>query len=388
MEAKRYKIESRPIIDLARDIRSGRLILSPYFQRELVWRETHKRDFIDTILQGFPFPLIFVSRGRIDVERMQATSMLVDGQQRLSTIVEYLGDKFDVDGKKFSDLSIEHKEDFLKYEVPVIDLDFPEDDPRIKEAFRRLNRTLYSLTEIERLAMEYSSSDFMLTAKLMAKQLVRRSNVADLSKLGTDDSDEFEDLGYGQNMPQTDPDIPDEFWSLVAKISLDQTHKLLLTSGVFSPYEISRQVHLMFALNLLATAIEGGFYSRNERIREYLENYAPGVPNRDDIVGDLEVCCGVINRASFGVRSYWRTKANTFSLVICLYRHIDATPRLSPPTLKNRLDAFAKVLPANYGLAAKEAVNRRRERSLRHAYLERVIFSDEPVDEIRIDSAT
>src|SRR5690349_2295677 len=107
MEQKRYKVESRPIIDLARDIRAGRLILSPYFQRELVWRDTHKRDFIDTILQGFPFPLIFISRGKIDVERMQATSMLVDGQQRLSTIMDYLNDVFQVDSKKFSELPVD-----------------------------------------------------------------------------------------------------------------------------------------------------------------------------------------------------------------------------------------------------------------------------------------
>jgi Protein of unknown function DUF262 len=276
MEPKRYKVESRPIIDLARDIRSGRLILSPYFQRELVWRETHKRDFIDTILKGYPFPLIFVSRGRIDVERMQATSMLVDGQQRLSTIVEYLSGEFDVAGKRFEDLSVDQKEEFLKYEVPVIDLDFPEDDPRIKEVFRRLNRTLYSLTEIERLSMEYSSSDFMLTAKLMTKQLTRDRNGGLLmnSPPSDEDANEFSDLGYDEKLYQSDPDIPAEFWSWATGTKIDQTQKLLLASGVFSPYEISRQVHLMFALNLLATAKDGGFYSRNERIREYLEIYA------------------------------------------------------------------------------------------------------------------
>ncbi len=362
--------------------------MSPYFQRELVWRDTHKHDFIDTILRGFPFPLIFVSRGRIDVERMQATSMLVDGQQRLSTIVEYLNDKFEVDGKRFSDLSIEQKEDFLKYEVPVIDLDFPEDDPRIKEVFRRLNRTLYSLTEIERLAMEYSSSDFMLTAKLMAKQLVRQpSGIALINPSKSedgDDLDEFSDLGYDQNAPHSDPSIPAEFWAWVAITKIDQTHKLLLTSGVFSPYEISRQVHLMFALNLLATAIDGGFFSRNERIREYLEDYAQGVPDRGRIVGSFEACCGIVNRANFGSRSYWKTKANTFSLLICLYRHVTAIPLISVPVMKERLDAFVKVLPDDYQLAAKEAVNRRQQRRLRHAYLEQVIFGDRPVNEIQV----
>lgn len=386
MEAKRYKVESRPIIDLARDIRSGRLILSPYFQRELVWREIHKKDFIDTILKGFPFPLIFVSRGRIDVERMQATSMLVDGQQRLTTIVEYLADKFEVDGKKYSELSVDEKESFLKYEVPVIDLDFPEDDPRIKEVFRRLNRTLYSLTEIERLAMEYSSSDFMLTAKLMARQLIREPASADArgSLLEIEEvKEELSDLGYDAESRQIDPNIPTEFWNWAGRVKIEQTHKLLLRSGVFTTYEISRQVHLMFALNLLATAIDGGFFARNERTREFLDTYSQGVPDRNQTVDDLEICCGLINKANFGARSYWKTKANTFSLIVCLYRNKDAAARLSIPVMRERLDVFAKGLPPDYQLAGKEAVNRRRERALRHGYLEKVIFTDLPVPDIR-----
>ena len=381
LEPRRYKVESRPIIDLARDIRSGRLILSPYFQRELVWRETHKRDFIDTILKGFPFPLIFVSRGRIDVERMQATSMLVDGQQRLSTIMEYIADKFDVEGKKFSDLSIDEKETFFKYEVPVIDLDFPEDDPRIKEVFRRLNRTLYSLTEIERLSMEYSASDFMLTAQLMANQLAKGAHVGRISNAEADEAvEELGGLDIESETPHVDPDIPKEFLTWSARVKIDQTHRLLLKSGVFSPYEISRQVPLMFSLNLLATAVEGDFFSRNERIRGLLDTYAQGLPERDQIVQDFEDCSGIINKANFGVRSYWKTKANTFSLLICLYRHKQAIADLSAPHMRERLDAFAKVLPGDYQLAAKEAVNRRRERTLRHKYLEQVIFTNGPLE--------
>ncbi len=386
MSQSRYKVESRPIIDLARDVKSGRLILSPYFQRELVWRDVHKREFIDTILRGFPFPLIFVSRGKIDVERMQATSLLVDGQQRLSTIMEFLNDEIDIAGKKFSEWDIDIRESFLKYEVPVIDLDFPEDDPRIKEVFRRLNRTLYSLTEIERLGMEYAASDFMLTAKLLARQLVRQSGAGRNSNIGQVDNDEeFSDLGYEDRSANVDPNIPPEFWQWTSTLKIVNTHKLLLDSSVFSSYEISRQVHLMFSLNLLATIIDGGFYSRNERVREYLEDFSNAMPDRNKIIERIEFCCGLITRANFSTKSYWKTKANTFSLIICLYRNIERAKGIPPALIKERLEAFSVAIPSVYQLAAKEAVNRKRERTLRHSYLEKIVIEGCAPDSLQLE---
>ncbi|WP_207629299.1 DUF262 domain-containing protein [Photorhabdus cinerea] len=70
------------------DIRSKKLIPDAYFQRNLVWREAHKVDFIDTILSGYPFPQIFISKGKIDVDRMITVSCIVDGQQRINAIMQ------------------------------------------------------------------------------------------------------------------------------------------------------------------------------------------------------------------------------------------------------------------------------------------------------------
>src|SRR3954469_16424817 len=136
----KYTVRSREIVDLVSAMRTSRLTLSPYFQRNLVWRDAHKRDFIDTILKGYPFPQIFLARGPINVETMEASQAVVDGQQRLNAIREFISGKLDVDGKAFKDLPIKDREEFLKYEVPVIDFDLNVGDPRLKEVFHRLNR--------------------------------------------------------------------------------------------------------------------------------------------------------------------------------------------------------------------------------------------------------
>mgnify|MGYP005998049349 CR=1 FL=1 len=80
----------RRILKLFNDIKNGDLILRPYFQRKLVWKKTHKYHFIETILRNYPFPEIYIATGDMDVENLEAKEWVVDGQQRLSTIYDYI----------------------------------------------------------------------------------------------------------------------------------------------------------------------------------------------------------------------------------------------------------------------------------------------------------
>lgn len=166
-----YHVRSYSLLNVVNELRSGRLIADAYFQRNLVWREAHKQDFIKTILLGFPFPQIFVSRGVIDVERMRTTSCVVDGQQRLDAIVSFIDGAFAVDGRRFSDLEGEEKSNFLKYQIAVIELDLDNNDPAVKDIFQRLNRTANSLTAIEKIASEFAPSLYMLVASHLTGEL-------------------------------------------------------------------------------------------------------------------------------------------------------------------------------------------------------------------------
>lgn len=176
----RYQVRSREIIDLVSAMRTERLTLTAYFQRNLVWRETHKHDFIDPILHGYPFPQIFLARGPINIDTMQASTCVVDGQQRLNAIREFVSGKFSVNGCFFKDLPVKEKEDFFKYEVPIIDFDLDAGDPRLKEVFKRLNRTFYSLSTIERIATEFSASQFLLVARVLSGGIARMPSQLEL----------------------------------------------------------------------------------------------------------------------------------------------------------------------------------------------------------------
>ncbi|MBG9447292.1 DUF262 domain-containing protein [Cytobacillus firmus] len=346
----RYNVRPRQLLDVVNEIKSGRIILSPYFQRNFVWREVHRIDFIRTILMGLPFPEIFVAKGDLDVEAMITTSCIVDGQQRLSSIISFIDGELEVDGKRWANLSKEEKENFLKYEMAMIELDIKHDDPLVLEIFKRLNRTYYSLSNIEKLSTEYAPAEIMLVAKLLVKELEVDAG---------DEKDNEPLLEYNPNFPR-------EFLEWASKQETSFINMLLVESPIFSTYEISRQVHLMFALNILGT-IEVGIFGRNIS-KELLNSYSESFPAKDFIVERLNKVAKLILELELGDESYWYNKANAFSLIIALYEKLDNI-KCSQNELKNKLVHFAQNTPEDYKLAAKEGVNNKKERLLRNDYL-------------------
>jgi len=156
------------IIELYNKIDAGLLDTQPKYQRKLVWKKQHKYAFIDTILMNFPFPEIYIASSDIDIEKMVATEVVVDGQQRLTTIVDYIKGEGDFSKqektKPFKDLTPEEKKEFLNYKVSVRDLkDIGE--LLIKEIFQRINSTEYSLNTVEKNNAQYGDGEIAIFCK-------------------------------------------------------------------------------------------------------------------------------------------------------------------------------------------------------------------------------
>lgn len=353
----KYQVRSKELIDILSELTTGRLIKSPYFQRNLVWRDIHKIDFIKTILMGLPFPQIFIAKGEIDVDNMTTHSCVVDGQQRLSAIQQFVAGDLKVDDLEFKDLEKLPKEEFLKYQVPIIDLDLKQNDPLLKEIFKRLNRTFYALSNIEKQATEYASSDFMLIAKVLSDQLFL-------------DKDQYSDSGERE----LDPLIPSEIVSKAKKLKVQKFQHLILETGAFSAHDMARKVHLSFVLNIIATCILG-WYNRNTGVSRLLESDEHDFNEYTKLSTKLERVADFITLMNLKPNSYWMNKANLYSLIIVLFSHYDQLSELSPPALHLRLKKVESKLPPAYLLSAKEAVNNKKERMIRHEYLEKTLFA-------------
>jgi hypothetical protein len=125
--------------------RRDELVLQPRFQRRKVWVPKARSHLIDTILRGLPMPIIFL-REHLDPDTRRTIREVVDGQQRLRTVIDYVGGEFpimkahnaDYGGKMYDELPEDAQRRLLEYEFCVVVLIGAEDSD-VLQIFSRLN---------------------------------------------------------------------------------------------------------------------------------------------------------------------------------------------------------------------------------------------------------
>ena len=150
-----YPMSIGEVINLYRD---GEIDIHPEFQRVYRWDKFQKSTLIESILMGIPLPSFFVS------QREDGVWDLVDGLQRLATILSFTGEYKDEEGelldplileetKYISDLKgvvwkedygtnalpIEVQRDFKRYKIDFKIIKKESDDNAKYDLFQRLN---------------------------------------------------------------------------------------------------------------------------------------------------------------------------------------------------------------------------------------------------------
>jgi len=157
---------SKPITWLISDVlnwfKSKELVINESFQRHSVWSPQAKTLLIDSILNELPLPKIFI-RTKIDAKRQKAIKEIVDGQQRIRSIVEFANDEFALNSKserfngtKYSELSEDAQEAFLGYTITAEQLLNATDDDVI-DIFARLNSYTVALNAAEKRHAEFQT---------------------------------------------------------------------------------------------------------------------------------------------------------------------------------------------------------------------------------------
>ena len=132
----------------------GQLDLQPKFQREYVWntRPELPSRLIESLLLEIPIPPIYfgkVAQGRLE---------MIDGQQRLTTLVNFVSNKFplrklhrmsSLNHKFFKDLTKQEQEKILDTPIRSIVIDAGVNTELRYEVFERLNRGSMTLNEQE-----------------------------------------------------------------------------------------------------------------------------------------------------------------------------------------------------------------------------------------------
>ncbi len=145
-----------PISDLYNQMKSGELVINRSYQRSQgLWPNNSRTYFIDTVLNEFPFPKV-VLRQTVDLKTKKSKREIIDGQQRLTTIRDFIDNKFKLTvvskkygGKFFEDLDPEVQSTLLSYEVSTDNI-ITATTEEILEVFRRINSYTLPLNTSEK----------------------------------------------------------------------------------------------------------------------------------------------------------------------------------------------------------------------------------------------
>ena len=172
--------------------KAGSLILSPSFQRRPVWPKGAKSYLLDTIVKGLPIPIIFLREQKTDLESLEPRREVVDGQQRIRTLLAFIlpallkdfdsnRDDFTITsahnkplaGQPFKKLPFTVRETILDYQFSVHVLPSSVDDREVLQIFARMNATGLKLTpqELRNAAYfgEFKSSMYEISAEQLPR---------------------------------------------------------------------------------------------------------------------------------------------------------------------------------------------------------------------------
>jgi len=143
------------LIDLVEQIERKEVVINRNYQRGKVWPDTAKTYFIDTILEGYPFPKVYLYQVFSEKSR-RPIKELIDGQQRMTTIIDFMNDRFRLgnssnqyNGMYYSDLDEETQQSFLSYQIEA-SVVLTATRSELLEMFRRINAYTAPLSSAEK----------------------------------------------------------------------------------------------------------------------------------------------------------------------------------------------------------------------------------------------
>lgn len=349
----KHTSRTQPISWFQDHYRNGRLELRPPFQRKPVWTEKQRCALIESILLEIPIPEVYVQATQ-NVDGGEHFGV-VDGQQRLRTILQFIGmekeddqtdennNHFTLDslspssphlGKGFQDLTPETKRSFYRYDMCVRYL-ITDDLEEVQDIFKRLNKFTMPLKAQELRNATYHGA------------------FADLS----------EELAN------------DEFWAV---------------NRIVSPVSIRRMVDIEMMSDLLIGLLHGPQGGSAKVINDYYdqyEQYEDQFPDQLKIKRQFTRALDTIKLLfpTIADTTRWSNKGDFYSLFIALgtLLHDHEIPLAKTKMVAKELEDFGREVsgylankamkvsegPKTYALAIEKGSNDRARRLARHKVL-------------------
>lgn len=328
--------------------KEGSLIIKPPYQRKPVWGARQKCYLVESILLSLPIPEIYIQQ---ETSPEGATTFaVVDGQQRIRTVLQFIGSEIDPEeqeqnkfalekldatstwkNKTFEELSDAERARYYDYAFEVRYLKNASDD-EVRDMFRRLNKFLSPLKPQELRNATYMGPFVTLTLDL----------------------------------------ADDDYW---------------VENRIVTPADIRRMTDVEYVSQLLIGVLHGPQGGSAKSIDDYYEQYEdfddefPEQRRAEQLFIQALDAIKLIFPEIRGTR--WSNKTDFYSLFVALASLLrKASPaKTKMPALRKELEAFADEVDerlANekakaeedvirYVRAVEKGANDKRRRAERHA---------------------
>lgn len=251
------------------------LTLNPPFQRKPVWGLKNKSFLIDTIVRGLPIPEIYL-QVKTD-ERGQTEYVVVDGQQRIRAILEFIEGEYEIleddheehGGKEFSDLPDGVKKDVWDYPLVVRELTTSR-EVDVRDVFMRLNKNVVPLNRQELRNAIYDGIFINLVNELAEK---------------------------------------DDFYAI---------------NRIMSASQIKRQSDSEYISELFIAMMHGIQPKKHDDIDGFFKQYDTNFPNKDDWVRKYRKTLDIIEEIIPDIKTTrWHFRVDFYSLFVAIQELLD-----------------------------------------------------------------
>jgi hypothetical protein len=275
---------------------NGDLQMKPPFQRNPVWTLPQKSYLIDSILNGYPVPEIYMQEF-VD-ENGNEQHVIIDGQQRTRACLDFVEGRFSIKadesptwgGMKFDDLSADDKKKVFGYTFIVRILPEMSDD-NIRGIFQRLNKNVVALNP-----------------------------------------QELRQATYWGPFIKTMQEISDyKYWN---------------TTGIFTPQNVRRMLDIEY-ISELSIAVLHGHQNKKETIDKYYQEYEEDFESRDDLITTFQTVILELEQMYPDIKTTrWKKKTDFYSLFLYFASHEKALPldRDKRKVVRGELDGFSATI--------------------------------------------